>query len=93
MQTLLALFVCRIGATFCHAERALVLQLGKWDRAKTLARRGGRDLQDYVEKEHMERLMAEGDSSRIVEVNVEAGLQLLAKQGKVKDTHFPGFVF
>ena len=62
------------------AEAAMAL--GKWDRAKTLARRGGRDLQDYVEKEHMERLMAEGDSSRIVEVNVEAGLQLLAKQGK-----------
>lgn len=53
-----------------------------WDRARKLAAKLGPDYVQYVEKEYMASLETAGDAHKIAQVDVEAGLDLMGRQGQ-----------
>ncbi|XP_066588134.1 intraflagellar transport protein 172 homolog isoform X2 [Prorops nasuta] len=56
--------------------------VGEWDRAKRIVQELAPDLEMYLDEKYKEAIIRDGQMDRLVEVDVSAALELLARKGQ-----------
>ncbi|XP_076179801.1 intraflagellar transport protein Oseg2 [Ptiloglossa arizonensis] len=56
--------------------------VGEWERARRIVRELAPDIEPYLEEKYKEAILKDGQIDRLVEIDLDAGLEMLANKGQ-----------
>ena len=56
--------------------------VGEWEKAKRIVNELAPDIQPYLEEKYKEAMLKDGQIDRLVEIDADAGLEILANKGQ-----------
>lgn len=56
--------------------------VGEWERARRIVRELAPDIEPYLEEKYKEAMLRDGQIDRLVEIDAEAGLEIMANKGQ-----------
>lgn len=56
--------------------------IGEWEKAKRIVNELAPDIEPYLEEKYKEAMLRDGQIDRLVEIDADAGLEILANKGQ-----------